>query len=247
MEQRPDSPRSQSQLPRDQRPRNQRGSFAWQPETYGHSALGAPLHVFRQAEDCRVLVFAGIHGDEPESTTMLSWALRHLAAPSPHCAVVLAANPDGLQRGTRANANRVDLNRNWPAPNWSPEPVCHRVFSEDPRDIELSTGDQAGSEPETQALMQLIQELQPPTIVSVHAPLACVEDPGGTPLGRWLAERSALPLVETVGYETPGSFGSWAPEHGHHVITYELAVASLEHHLRKIAPVFLDLLQRTDL
>lgn len=229
------------------RPRSARGTVALPSDVYGRSRLGAPLEVFRPAGECRVLVFAGIHGDEPESTTTLSWALRHLAEPSPHCAVVLAANPDGLARGTRANAQGVDLNRNWPAQNWSPEPVCHRVFSEDPRDIELSTGDAGGSEPETQALMQLIQELQPATAVAVHAPLACVEDPGATDLGRWLAEQSELPLVDSVGYATPGSFGSWAPEHGCHVITYELAVASLEHHLRTIAPVFRELLTRTDL
>lgn len=228
-------------------PRSQRGKVALSPETYGESLLGAPLEVFRPAGECQVLVFAGIHGDEPESTTTLSWALRHLAEPPPNCAVVLAANPDGLSRGTRANAAGVDLNRNWPARNWSAETVCHRVFSEDPRDIELSTGDRAGSEPETQALMRLVEDLAPHTIVAVHAPLACVEDPGGTPLGRWLAERSELPLVDSVGYETPGSFGSWAPERGRHVITYELPVASLEQHLRKLAPVFLELFQRTDL
>jgi len=230
-----------------QRPRSQRGTVALQPTVYGKSLLGAPLEVFRPSGECRVLVFAGIHGDEPESTTTLSWALRQLAEPPPNCAVVLAANPDGLSRGTRANAAGVDLNRNWPARNWSRDTVCHRVFSEDPRDIELSTGERAASEPETQALLGLVEELSPETIVAVHAPLACVEDPDGTPLGRWLAERSDLPLVDTVGYETPGSFGSWAPEHGHHVITYELPVGSLEHHLRSLSPVFLELLQRADL
>lgn len=229
------------------RPRPLRGTLSLEPRTYGHSRLGAPLEVFLPAGDCRALVFAGIHGDEPESTATLSWALRHLAEPPPQCAVVLAANPDGLLRGTRANANGVDLNRNWPARNWSPEPVCHRVFSEDPRDIELSTGERAASEPETQALLQLVEELDPRTIVAVHAPLACVEDPQASELGRWLAERSELPLVDTVGYDTPGSFGSWAPEHGHHVITYELPVEPLEQHLRRLAPVFLELLLCTDL
>jgi len=228
-------------------PRAKRGTVALPADRYGQSALGAPLEVFRPAGDCHVLLFAGIHGDEPESTATLSWALRHLASPPPHCAVVLAANPDGLLRGTRANANGVDLNRNWPAGNWSPAPVCHRVFSEDPRDIELSTGSVAASEPETRALMGLVEELAPHTVVAVHAPLACVEDPHDTALGRWLAERSELPLVGSVGYETPGSFGSWAPERGRRVITYELPVDSLERHLRKLAPVFLELMQRTDL
>ncbi|MCA8949302.1 MAG: murein tripeptide amidase MpaA [Planctomycetes bacterium] len=224
------------------RPRSERGVVALEPELYGRSHLGAPLEVFRPAGECRVLIFGGIHGDEPESTATLSWALRHLAAPPPHCAVVLAANPDGLLRGTRANARGVDLNRNWPAQNWSAAPVRHRVFSEDPRDIELSTGDAPGSEPETRALLALIGELRPEIVVAVHAPLACVEDPAASALGRWLAERSELPLVDSVGYVTPGSFGSWAPEQGCRVITYELPVAALEQQLRRFAPVFLELM-----
>ena len=38
-----------------------------------------------------------------------------------------------------------------------------------------------------------------------------------------------------------------APEQGRRVITYELPVDSLEQHLRKLAPVFFELMQRTDL
>ena len=226
------------------RPRPQRGSFAWQPVTFGRSHLGASLEVWRPSGRCEVLVFAGIHGDEGESTNVLSWALRQLSAPSAHCAVVLAANPDGLLRGTRANARGVDLNRNFPASNWRPDPVAYRVFSEDPRDIALSTGKSAGSEPETQALVGLIDELQPKTVIAVHAPLACVEEPERSDLGVWLAEQSQLPLVDSVGYETPGSFGSWAPEHDRHVITYELPVDSPEGHLRSKSPVFVELLRR---
>jgi protein MpaA len=225
------------------RPRQQRGTFAWTPDPYGRSGLGAPLEVWRPSGPCEVLVFAGIHGDEPESTAVLSWALRHLPGPSPHTAVVLAANPDGLARGTRANAHGVDLNRNFPATNWQPHGVAYRVLSDEPRDIALATGERAGSEPETQALIALIEALRPSrAVVAVHAPLACVEDPAASELGRWLAERSGLPLVSDIGYATPGSFGSWAAEQGWHEITYELPVAAGEEQLRRFAPVFVELL-----
>lgn len=225
------------------RPRQQRGTFAWTPDTYGHSTLGAPLSVWRPSGPCDVLVFAGIHGDEPESTAVLSWALRHLPEPSANVAVVLAANPDGLARGTRANARGVDLNRNFPARNWRADGVAYRVLSDEPRDIALSTGSAPGSEPETQALLALIEALRPSrAVVAVHAPLACVEDPAASELGRWLAERSQLPLVADIGYATPGSFGSWAAEHGWHEITYELPVAAGEEQLRRYAPVFVELL-----
>ncbi len=232
----------------DFRPRQLRGSFAWQPDTYGRSRLGAPLEVFRPRGACAVLIFAGIHGDEPETTSVLSWALRHLNEPSPHCAVVLAANPDGLLRGTRANAAGVDLNRNFPAANWSPDPVAYRVLSEHPRDVALSPGEAAGSEPEVRALMDLVAQLQPRTrMIALHAPLACIEEPQSSDLGRWLATESKLPLVDDVGYHTPGSFGSWAPEHDRQVITYELPVDSGEQLQRLQAPVFVDLLTREDL
>lgn len=229
------------------RPRQQRGAFALQPDVYGRSGLGAPLEVWRPRGECEVLLFAGIHGDEAESTGVLSWALRHLGEPSLHCAVVLAANPDGLLRGTRANAAGVDLNRNFPAGNWQSEPVAYRVLSEDPRDVALSPGATPGSEPEVAALVALIEELRPRTaVIAMHAPLACVEDPEQTELGTWLAAESNLPLVDDVGYATPGSFGSWAPEHDHHEITYELPVAATEQHLRTLSPVFAELLIRRD-
>ena len=232
----------------DLRPRQQRGSFAWQPDTYGRSRLGAPLEVWRPRGACSVLIFAGIHGDEPETTSALSWALRHAAEPSPHCAVVLAANPDGLIRGTRANAAGVDLNRNFPASNWRPDPVAYRALSEDPRDVALSPGEAPVSEPEVEALVELIAELRPRTsVIALHAPLACIEEPERSDLGRWLANESHLPLVDDVGYATPGSFGSWAPEHDTHVITYELPVDSCEQQLRTQAPVFVGLLAREDL
>lgn len=99
------------------RPRSAWGTIPWAPATYGRSVLGLPLEVWRPAGRCELLVFASIHGEEPETTYALSRALRQLAEPPAHAAVVLAANPDGLVRGTRGNARGVDLNRNFPSSN----------------------------------------------------------------------------------------------------------------------------------
>ena len=66
--------------------------------------------------------------------------------------------------------------------------------------------------PETQALCQLIHKIHPAWVVSFHDPLACIEDPRHSELGAWLAQAFALPLVTSVGYETPGSFGSWCAD-----------------------------------
>ena len=39
--------------------------------------------------------------------------------------------------------------------------------------------------------------------------------------GEWLAQAFELPLVTSVGYETPGSFGSWCADLNLHCITAE--------------------------
>jgi protein MpaA len=201
--------------------------------------------VWRPAERCGFLLFAGIHGEEPETTYALSRALRQLAAPSAHCAVVLAANPDGLLRGTRANARGVDLNRNFPSRDWQAGPVTHRSTLEDESDIQLSPGDGAGSEPETRALMALISALRPEAVIALHAPLACIDDANESPLGRRLASRTALPLVRDVGYPTPGSFGTWGADQGLPVVTYEFPLAATEVLMRDHVPVLVELLAGT--
>ena len=226
------------------RPRQEQGTIPWESDAYGHSHLGSALEVWRSAEPCRLLVFAAIHGEEAETTTALSKALRQLAEPSPHCAVVLAANPDGLIRGTRGNARAVDLNRNFPTSDWRSDPVLHRSTLDAPRDVALSPGDSPGSEPETQALILLIRELEPEAVVALHAPLACIDDPNDSELGRWIAERSGLPLVPDVGYPTPGSFGTWGAEQGLPVVTYEFGLITPDEAVREHVPVLVELLTR---
>lgn len=228
------------------RPRPDWGTIPWPPTTYGRSHLGLPLEVWRPRGRCNLLVFAAIHGEEPETTYALSRALRQLTEPPERCAVVLAANPDGLVRGTRCNARSVDLNRNFPASNWKPDPVTCRSTVEDPSDVVLSPGEHAGSEPETQALLALIAEFRPGAVVALHAPLACIDDANDSPLGRRLAERTGMPLVRDVGYPTPGSFGSWGQEHGVPVVTYEFPLAATEVLMRDHVPVLVELLTRSD-
>ena len=228
------------------RSRQEWGTHSLEPDTYGRSRLGLPLEVWRPSGDCKLLLFAGIHGEEPETTSALSRALRHLSVPPPHCAVVLAANPDGLIRGTRGNAQGVDLNRNFPASDWQPDPVTHRSTLDDPMDIVLSPGERPGSEPETAALISLIQELQPEAVIALHAPLACIDEASESPLGMWLAERTGLPHVSGVGYPTPGSFGSWGADQGIAVVTYEFPLASADELVRAHVPVLVELLSNIE-
>ena len=228
------------------RPRPSWGTIPWTPTTYGRSVLGLPLEVWRPRDECQLLIFAAIHGEEPETTYALSRALRQLNSPPEHCAVVLAANPDGVLRGTRGNARGVDLNRNFPSKDWQPKPVTHRSTIEDKSDILLSSGQTPASEPETQALLALIGELRPKAVVALHAPLACIDDANGSPLGQRLAQRTGMPFVRDVGYPTPGSFGSWGSDNGVPVVTYEFPLAATEVLMRDHVPVLVELLLNPD-
>jgi protein MpaA len=224
--------------------RKDRGKILHTPTEYGKSVNGSPLEIFlpKEITNPKILILAGIHGDEPESTTLLSEALRHLKSDELNNAVILCANPDGMARGTRANVNGVDLNRNFPALNWKPEPVYYRNSKDKKRDIELSPGVKYASEPETKLLIDIIEKLDPNYIVSIHAPLACIEDPKKTGLSKWISDNTELPIVQDIGYKTPGSMGSWAADKDIPIITFELPSESIEEMKKTIVPTLIDVL-----
>lgn len=196
---------------------------------YGRSVLGSPLRYIPCSGKCRVLVVAGIHGEEPETTFLLSRVLRTFEKPFESVAFVLCANPDGMTLGTRGNANGVDLNRNFPTANWSKEPVGSRSILEAPRDTFLSAGTAPGSEPETAVLVSLIKKLSPESILSMHAPMACVDAPVRSTLVDSLCTAFGVPWHADIGYPTPGSLGTWCKEQkSPECITLELPRMSLE-------------------
>ncbi|OQP34809.1 MULTISPECIES: murein tripeptide amidase MpaA [Pantoea] len=227
-------------------PRPRRGKLEIPFQRYGDSVLGAPLLWFpAPAADAESgLILAGTHGDENAAVATLSAAMRTLPDRLRRHHVVLAVNPDGCQLGLRANANGVDLNRNFPAANWQSGETVYRWNSvAEARDVLLSTGERPGSEPETQALCQLIHELKPRWVVSWHEPLACIDDPRSSELGHWLAQQTALPLVSSVGYDTPGSFGSWCNDLGLPCVTAEMPVISVDEATERYLEAMINLLR----
>lgn len=228
-------------------PRKERGRLNHPVTNYGHSQLGTALEI-RLPEDTStipILLMAGIHGDEPEGTVLLSEALRTLPGKQLKSAVILSANPDGIQYGTRANSRGVDLNRNFPASNWSDDPVYYRLHMDEPQDIELRTGSSAGSEPEIQALVSIIKKIRPRAIIAFHSALACIDDPNKSRLGAWISKQTGLPHVDDVGYPTPGSFGSWAADHKIPLVTFELPPEPLTAMKTTYVPILIDLLTDT--
>jgi protein MpaA len=150
----------------------------------------------------RVLIFGGIHGDE-QHTTVLARSLAvninsETLPPNLTLIVVPDVNPDGLMAATRVNANGVDINRNFPSKTWRAEYTEQRHYP----------GVKPSSEPETRAVLSLLERYPPHLVITLHAALGCVnwDGPGGA-LAQTLASVNGYPLCASLGYETPGSLG----------------------------------------
>ncbi|MCK6262738.1 murein tripeptide amidase MpaA [Vibrio sp. ZSDE26] len=226
-------------------PRSERASFSVEPLPYGRSVLGAPLLYFPAQVESQShgLILAGTHGDETASIAGLSCALRSLPAKNLCHDVILSINPDGNQLGTRANANQVDLNRAFPARNWSQNDTVYRWSSQTTnRDVRVRTGDVDKLEPEVDALIALIELRQPQFVVSFHEPLGLVDDPSRSKLATWLGEQFNLSVVDDVGYKTPGSFGTWCSEKPLPCVTVELPAVSVDLTIEQYLSAFISVL-----
>ncbi|GIK16469.1 MAG: hypothetical protein BroJett003_14330 [Planctomycetota bacterium] len=183
---------------------------------------------------CLGLLFGAIHGDEPITAyvmTRLVSALQEAEGdafkgglPSRAVVILPVVNPDGLARRTRRNARRVDLNRNFPTKDWAPGDARRRNYG----------GPKPLSEPESRTLYRLVLRLRPRWIVAVHTinrgRFCNNYDGPGEGLARAFAACNGYPVTASIGYPTPGSFGTWAGrERGIPVLTLELP----SHHSRQ--------------
>lgn len=188
----------------------------------GTSVKGIPIPMHLYGSETRpLLIFAAIHGDEPNTSGVSRRLVEYLDShPEDYrgrgVVIIPVANPDGLVRGTRGNAHEIDVNRNFPARNWQ-RSVKGRYHG----------GDQHSSEPETQAIIKAVELLDPRGIISLH----CIKrgrhgnnfDGPGEELAQLLSARNGYRVLKTIGYPTPGSFGSWAGiDRGIPTVTLEL-------------------------
>jgi len=100
------------------------------------------------------------------------------------------------------NGGGVDLNRNFPANNWSKE------FKE----ARYNPGPHPKSEPEIKALVDLITSVRPRTIIHCHSWKPCIVNsgPDESHYAKALSESSGFEIVKEIGYPTPGSLSSYA-------------------------------------
>lgn len=188
----------------------------------GTSVQGRPIRLLALGHGPRkVLLIGGIHGDETEGAYTISELPGAFAEARLGDAVTLSvvedANPDGRAAGTRENANRVDVNRNFPASNFDPA---------DP-----SSGHAPLSQPESRVVRDLIEGLNPALVIALHSwtgrQFVNFDGPAGA-LAERFAASSGLPVEESTAFApTPGSLGSYAGrDRGTPVLTIEVLKGS---------------------
>ena len=207
------------------------------PEAVGASVLGNALNLYG-AREANLLVMGGVHGDESEAVF-----LAHLLLAAGCKAPMLpCANPDGALLRQRWNRNNVDLNRNLPTRDWSPEPLNPRY----------PPGAAPASEPETQAFLTALARVKPSTVLSLHSfKKSFVEierPPEALPRQINDAVQTFVDAVDierklSIGYPTPGALGSYGLENGLLILTYELRRGTSHGELHELLPPLLTLLE----
>ena len=118
-----------------------------------------------------------------------------------------------------------------------------RWFYDQDEVVPIGTGESAGSEIETQLIIDLVQKIKPATILTIHGPIGCIDDPAPTLGGQWLAEQTSLPLVKDIGYPTPGSMGTWAAENEIDIVTWEFPCESVEALAASQTPILIEIIR----
>ncbi len=149
----------EAELPVPPRVRAREGGLTTTDRPIGRSRDGATITVREFGSGAaRVLLVGLIHGDEAEGYEQFDQLWEELRAEGVGSVATVRAipnvNPDGHAARSRSNARGVDLNRNWPASNFSPSP---------------SRGPHALSEPETRAALAELRAFDPHLIVVFHS------------------------------------------------------------------------------
>lgn len=133
----------------------------------------------KESKAQNVLVFSLIHGDETPAGAVGRFWIERLEniEPRNNWRVVPILNPDGTKLKTRTNANKVDVNRNFPTQDWEKLALAtwKKETKSNPRRY---PGDKGGSEPETQCAVKHIDDFKPDFMVSVHTPLKVLDFDG---------------------------------------------------------------------
>lgn len=156
----------------------------------------------------RVLVIGAIHGNEPEGLPAIQPLIATLRAAraegslAASVRVIRDLNPDGTAAASRTNARSIDLNRNFPATNFSPA---------------TDRGAAPLSEPESRTLARELDTYRPDLVIVFHSirsgPFVNFDGPASHFAEAFVAAaRRSDPrwrIEPSMGYPTPGSLGTF--------------------------------------
>ena len=181
------------------------------------------------SEESKALMVGGIHGDEPESVWIAEPLLAGFKKIYPYqhflgdlekeglqlwskiqssimqkksCFVYIPClNAHGFKHGTRTNAQKVDLNRNFPDKNWSANFSAERYCP----------GSKPLSEKETQWLDLFLNLGRWDFVIALHSWQAMVNFDGQRSLemAKLLAQHLGFQLKQDISYPIPGSLGTY--------------------------------------
>ena len=139
--------------------------------TIGTSVQGRPINAYYFGSGSTSVLYVGaIHGPEASGKYLMDRWIQDLEVkardiPADVSVVVVSTiNPDGFARGSRVNANNVDLNRNFATSDWQKD-----ITTVNNQPFPGGGGESAMSEPETKAIAGLAQRLRPKVILSYHS------------------------------------------------------------------------------
>lgn len=199
----------------------------------GKSIQGSEIKAYKTQGKAQKYLYllGGTHGDEVEGvyvlTQLFNWLKDQHDTEDLPVVVVPILNPDGYEAGNRVNAHGIDLNRNYPADNWSSE------FKKD----KYNPGPAPLSEPENIFLDKLFNQYKPGLILSFHSWKRIVNYNGDSQdIAVEIAKYNNYEISEDIGYATPGSLGTYVPEKFDNcgVITFECPVFEDDLSLKQI-------------
>jgi murein peptide amidase A len=171
--------------------------------TIANSRKGRPIRARRIGDGLRrVLVLGQIHGNEPEGKEVAKQLPKQFTEKGVGATTTLVyiEDPDGSAAGTRENANGIDLNRNFPARNFA---------------ASKAHGPSPASEPETCALVGVLENFQPELVIALHSHSKTkgINYDGPAKLdAQQFSDLSGLDVVENSDLSAdghPGSLGQW--------------------------------------
>jgi hypothetical protein len=210
--------------------------FSEGPIVIGYSVQDRPLEVYRFGTGpTRRLIVAGMHGGGEFNTIQLADMLIAYLQVNPNIIpmdvtlyILRNLNPDGEARAHsylgRANANSVDLNRNWDA-NWHKDWPRAGCWTQ----TYVTGGTGPGSEPETKALTAFIREHPIDAVINYHSAVLGIFSGGLPPDDYSIRLAQAVAAVTTYPYppidtgcEYTGGFTDWANENNIAALDVEL-------------------------